>query len=98
MRYVDVRRIVLATGPALVAVATAAGEASAAADQLFPVKQHLVPVVVAATFILPAAIAGIMSMLRRLGVARLTAVAVGLLAVGGLAMMLSGPGLGPLRM
>lgn len=41
--------------------------ALAAPAQLFPVQPHLVPVVVAAAFILPAAMAGFLSVMRRLG-------------------------------
>ncbi len=40
--------------------------AEAATRGLFPVQSHLVPAVVAATFILPAALAGVLSAMRRL--------------------------------
>lgn len=44
--------------------------AMAATPQIFPVQSHLVPVLVAAVFILPAAFAGLLSLLRRLGRSR----------------------------
>jgi hypothetical protein len=53
----------------------------AAGAQMFPVQSHLVPVVVAAVFVLPAAAAGLLSGLRRLRQARGAMLAVGLLAI-----------------
>lgn len=55
--------------------------AVAASVQLFPVKPSLVPVVVAAAFILPAFIASLMSVLRRAGLVLGSVLGFGLLAV-----------------
>ena len=65
-----------------------AGSAMAAAPQVFPVKPHLVPVLVAAVFVLPAGLAGFLSALRRLRQARSGVWAAGLLlaAVAAVAM------------
>ena len=41
--------------------------ANAATPQIFPVKSHLVPVLVAAVFMLPATFAGCLSLMRRVG-------------------------------
>lgn len=56
-------------GARLAGLAAAIGslsEAYAAGSQVFPAQPHLVPLVVAAVFVLPAAIAGIMSGFHRL--------------------------------
>lgn len=57
------------------------GSTEAAMPQIFPVKPNLVPILVAATFILPAAAAGVLSVLRRAGRAMGPVVSVGVLVV-----------------
>ncbi len=49
----------------LMSVAKPAMAAVALAGQAFPVPSSLVPLVVAAVFVLPAAVAGLLSLLRR---------------------------------
>ncbi|MDX2155778.1 MAG: hypothetical protein SFW09_04630 [Hyphomicrobiaceae bacterium] len=82
---------VRATSPVLVGVASAFAVAggpavAASAQQLFPVRSGLVPLVVAATFMLPALLAGVLSVARRaarspgvLGLGALVAAAAALL-------------------
>ncbi len=67
MRFERVRVLLLALGVAPVLLVVARAEALAGLPQVFPVQSSLVPVVVAAAFILPAAIAGVLSLLRRAG-------------------------------
>lgn len=56
------------------------GAAHAGGIQLFPVQPHLVPVLVAAIFVLPAGIAGLLSGMRHLWKRPARALAIGLLA------------------
>lgn len=77
MRFVELRGVALAAGLGL----AGGTEALAAPPQLFPVQPHLVPVVVAAAFILPAAMAGFLSVMRRLGRAGGAVLGAGLLVV-----------------
>lgn len=62
------------------------GVAIAANGQMFPVRSHLVPVVVVAAFILPAAFAGVGSLAKRYRASPAALLGLGLLAVGALAL------------
>lgn len=62
------------------------GGAIAANGQMFPVGSHLVPIVVAAAFILPAALAGLGSLVKRCRANPAAFLGLGLLAVGALAL------------
>ena len=75
MRFERVRVLCLARGlapvlllPAMTGLAHAEALATfAGLPRIFPVQSSLVPMVVAAAFILPAAMAGVLSLLRRAG-------------------------------
>ena len=91
MRFERVRAVRFAQGLASVLVlppvmvCLAKGEALAAfagLPQVFPVQSSLVPVVVAAAFILPAAIAGVLSLLRRAGRSMGPVLGLGLVVAG----------------
>ncbi len=76
------------------AAVAACGEAAAAGGQMFPVGSHLVAVVVAAAFILPAGIAGVASLVKRAGRSPAGLLGVGLLAIGAVAVVaLANPGM-----
>lgn len=64
--------------------------AAAQMPQVFPVKPSLVPMVVAATFILPAAVAGMTSLVRRAGRAMGPLASVGVLAIVAAALVVYG--------
>jgi hypothetical protein len=70
--------------PILVIAAMAASPAMALAGSgsIFPVDQTLVPVVVAAAFLLPALIAGVVSALLRLARSRMGLLGITVLAIG----------------
>ena len=78
----------------MAATAAGGGEAAAASAQMFPVGSHLVPVVVAMAFILPAGIAGLASVMKRVGRSPAGLLGAGLLAIGAVAVVaLANPGL-----
>lgn len=80
MRFGVLRGLCTALG-VLLAGGASIGNAFAAVPQLFPLEPHLVPVAVAAVFILPAIAACVISGLRRLRQAGGAALAIGVLAV-----------------
>jgi hypothetical protein len=87
-------RLIVAVYVAMAASIFAGGEASAASGQMFPVGSNLVAVVVAAAFILPAGIAGFVSVVKRASRTPAGLLGVGLLAVGTVAVVaLANPGL-----
>jgi hypothetical protein len=64
MRFGDTCGAIAILGAVVVSISSVGG-ALAADPQVFPVQPHLVPVLVAAVFVLPAAMAGLMSGIRR---------------------------------
>ncbi|MEZ5816716.1 MAG: hypothetical protein R3D44_06515 [Hyphomicrobiaceae bacterium] len=66
---------------------TVAPAAMAGSSQMFPVRSHLVPAVVAAAFILPALMAGVASVLKRIGRSPVALVGLCLFAVGAAALV-----------
>jgi len=87
-------RLVVGVCVAMAASVLAGGEALAASGQLFPVGSNLVAVVVAAAFILPAGIAGFVSVVKRASRTPAGLLGVGLLAIGTVAVLaLANPGL-----
>jgi hypothetical protein len=87
-------RLIVGVFFAMAASIGVGGEASAANAQMFPVGSNLVAVVVAAAFILPAGIAGGVSVVKRAARTPAGALGVGLLAVGTIAVVaLANPGL-----
>lgn len=87
MRSNRVRAFVLALLAAPALLVQGAGIAEAALPQVFPVKPGLVPAVVAATFVLPAAAAGVLSIVRRIGRATGPVAGIALLIVVALAVV-----------
>lgn len=87
-------RLIVAVCLASAATIVTGGPASAGGGQMFPVGSHLVAVVVAAAFILPAGIAGVVSVVKRAARTPAGLLGVGLLAIGAVAVLaLANPGL-----
>lgn len=95
MQFLRVRGLLLARSSASVLLTVPAmhlqAESAALAaitglPQLFPVQSSLVPVVVAAAFILPAAVAGVLSVLRRATHALGPVLGLGLIVAGAAAV------------
>lgn len=84
MRFGDTCGAIAILGAVVVSISSVGG-ALAADPQVFPVQPHLVPVLVAAVFVLPAAMAGLMSGIRRRQ-ARGALLAIGLLAIATVAV------------
>lgn len=82
MRFGRLRIAGTAAGGWLAASFAGSGAAAAGEAQFFPVQQHFVPAVVAASFILPALAAGCLSAMRRLGRSRGAILGGGLLVIG----------------
>jgi hypothetical membrane protein len=85
MRFLQLRSAGVILGAALASLGWI-GSAFAASPQVFPVQPHLVPMVVAAVFVLPAAAAGLLSGFRRLRQGRGFMLAIGLLAAAAVAI------------
>ena len=92
MRFGRMRRPAVAIAAAL-GLQGASSAAFAAPGQLFPVPSHLVPMVVAAAFMLPAAMAGVLSVMRRAGRGRGAIVGAGLAVAAIAAVAFIDPGL-----
>lgn len=84
MRFGDTCGAIAILGAVVVSISSVGG-ALAADPQVFPVQPHLVPVLVAAVFVLPAAMAGLMSGIRRRQ-GRGALLAIGLLAIATVAV------------
>jgi|LNFM01.1.fsa_nt_gb hypothetical protein len=87
-------RLVVGVYFAMASSIFAGDQALAASGQMFPVGSNLVAVVVAAAFILPAGIAGFVSVVKRAARTPAGVLGVGLLAIGTVAVLaLANPGL-----